>query len=245
MRPLAALAFAALLLSAGAPAFAQIRPDADAAAFRATTLSLSATGDVKARPDMATLSLGVDTQGRTAGEALARNRERMNATLAALRAQGLAERDLQTSDLSLAAQYTSVPHQAPRISGYDATNSVTVTVRDLSRLGGVVDAVVASGANNVGDIGFGLQNPRAAQDEARRAAVVALQARAELYAQAIGRRIGRLVNLTETGGSNPGPVRRMFRAEAQMTADAAAPTPVAPGELAIKINVSAVYELTQ
>jgi uncharacterized protein YggE len=171
-----------------------------------------------------------------------RNRERMGATVSALKAQGLAERDIQTSGLDLQAQYAYEQGQAPRLTGYQASNQVTITVRDLARLGGVVDAVVQAGANQVAGIGFGLADPTAAEDAARRAAVKALAAKAALYAEATGYRVGRLVNLSENGGYAAPPPRplamaRMVAAEAQ--------TPVQPGELTVRIQVTGTYELAR
>jgi uncharacterized protein YggE len=96
-----------------------------------TTLSLQAEGEVKAAPDMASITLGVSTQAPTAADALRRNADQMSAILAALRGQGLAEQDIQTSNLSLGAQYAYPQNQPPKLTGYEASNAVTVTVRDL------------------------------------------------------------------------------------------------------------------
>jgi uncharacterized protein YggE len=233
-----ALAAALMLLAACAPALAQ-GADSDAA-FRATTLTLAASGEVKATPDTASITLGVNTQAIGAAEAMRANAARMSALLAALRAQGLAERDIQTSNISLNAQYVYAQNEPPKLSGYQAANDVTVTVRDLTKLGPVIDAVSAAGANQINGISFGLKDPLGAQDEARRAAVKALSAKAELYAQATGYHIVRLVSLHEGGGEQPmrpGPVFAM--------AKAAAPTPVEPGELNVRVDVSAVYELAK
>ncbi len=242
MRPLAAALVAlGLATSAAAPALAQAARAEDAA-FRATTLSLSAYGETTLAPDQATITLGVTTPGPTAAAAMAANRTRMAATLRSLAAQGIAERDIQTSGLNLNPQYVYAQGQPPKLTGYEASNQVTATVRDLGKLGATVDAVVAAGANQVQGIAFGLQSPRAAEDAARREAVTALQAKAELYAKATGYRIARLVNLTE-GGGDGSPPRPMFRlAAAPARAES---TPVAPGELKVRIDVSGVFELTR
>ena len=231
-----ALAAALLMLAATTPALA-LSADADAA-FHATTLNLQAYGDAKAAPDMASITLGVTTQAPTAAEAMRLNAQRMTAIVTSLRGQGLGERDIQTSNLSLGAQYVYVQNQPPKLSGYQAANDVSVTVRDLTKLGPVIDAVSAAGANQINGISFGLKDPLSAQDEARRAAVKALTAKAELYAQATGYRIVRLINLSEGGGQQPMQPRPVFA-----MAKAAAPTPVEPGELNLRIDVSAVYEL--
>lgn len=237
------LAAGAAFLAAAALTPVPARATEAEAAFRATTLNLTAFGETRIAPDQATITLGVTTTGAGAGQAMQRNRERMTATVAALKAQGIAERDIQTSGLNLSPQYAYENNQPPRLTGYQASNQVTITVRDLARLGATVDAVVAAGANQVAGIAFGLSNPQAAEDEARRAAVKALAAKAALYAEATGLRIARLVNLSEGGGYSPPPPRPY--AMARMAAADAAQTPVEPGELRVRVEVSGMYELAR
>lgn len=239
MKSLAAAALLAVLPLAASPVQAQVA--APTAMFQATTLSLSAYGEVRTPPDMATLNLGVTASAPTAAAALAKNREAMTATLRALKAQGLAERDLQTSGLSLNAQYAYEEKQQPRLTGYEVSNQVTVTVRDLARLGAAVDASVASGANRINGIGFGLSNPQVAEDQARRAAVLALTAKAQLYGQATGYAVRRLVSLSEGGGYTPEPPRPMMAMAASARFKEA--TPVQPGELTVRIDITGLYEL--
>jgi uncharacterized protein YggE len=236
-----AAGFAALLMasSAGA-ALAQPEPAAAEAPYRATTLNLSAYGEVRLAPDMATISLGVTAEAPTAAEALRANAVRMNAVIDALKRGGIAPRDIQTSGLSLNPQYVYVENQPPKLTGYQVSNQVTVTVRDLTRLGGAVDAVVGAGATNVGGISFGLQNPAAAEDQARLDAVKALIAKSELYGRATGYRVVRLVALQEGGGYTP-PVPVPVMAFARR--EAADSTPVEGGEVKIRIDISGVYEL--
>lgn len=231
---LAVLLVSALAAAAGAQAQADAR-------FAATTLNLAAEGEVKLPPDMATLALGVQTTAPTAAEALADNAAQMVKVMAALRAAGLAEADIQTNEISLSPQYVYEQNQPPKLTGYQASNQVSVTERDLSRLGRLVDAATHAGATNVGDISFGLANPVSAQNEARVRAVKALEDKAQLYADAAGYHVGRLVNLTEGGGYQPSPPRPM----AMMAARAAPETPVATGELDIKISVNGTFELTK
>jgi uncharacterized protein YggE len=232
----------ALVSAAAGPALAQATPDAAAEAFRATTLNLSAAGEVKAAPDMATISLGVQTQGATAAQAMADNAQRMSQVVTALKRAGIEGKDVQTSGLNLNPQYAYEQDKPPRLTGYQASNQVTITVSDLGKLGPTLDAVVAVGANQVAGIAFALKNPQAAEDAARVKAVQALQAKAQLYAGAAGYRVGRLVNLSEGGGYvPPRPMPVMARAMAAPIA----PTPVEPGELDIRIDVSGVYELVK
>lgn len=225
-------------------ALAQAVPSESNAMFAATTLSLSAYGETRIAPDMATITVGVQTQAATAAEAMRANRERMSAMVATLRGAGIAERDIQTSNINLNPQYAYRENQPPRLTGYQASNDVTITARDLARLGPTIDAVVAAGANQINGIAFGLQNPKAAEDQARRAAVQALADKAALYAQATSHRVQRLVNLAEGGGYTPQPPRPMMRMMAEAAAQSA-PTPVEPGELRVRIDVTGIYELAR
>lgn len=243
---LAAAAPVLALALTAQPASAQAAPPPAAdAMFAATTLNLSAYGEVKADPDQATITLGVQTDAPTAAEAMRLNAERMSRIVAALRRSGIAEKDVQTSNLSLNAQYQYEERQPPRLTGYQASNQVTVTVNELDRLGRTIDATVSAGANQIQGIGFGLKNPEAAMDQARQLAVRALQAKAQLYATTTGHRIGRLVNLSESGGYAPSPPPRpMYRMD--MAVAAAAPeTAVAPGQLTVRADVTGLYELTR
>jgi uncharacterized protein YggE len=232
------LALAALLTTAtAAPTLAQMGPDP---AFAATTLSLSASGEVKAAPDMASITLGVDTSAGSAAQAMSANAERMARVIAALKGAGVAENDLRTSALSLSPQTVYEEGHPPRLTGYQASNQLTVTVRDLARLGPVADAVVAAGATNVGSISFGLVDPLAAETSARLAAVKALQDKAALYARAAGYRVVRLVNLSEGAPdeSGPRPMGPLMAMRAK-----AAPTPVEAGDLDIQVDVTGLFEL--
>jgi uncharacterized protein YggE len=172
----------------------------------------------------------------------------MTAVIAAIRAQGVAERDIQTSGLDVQPQYTfnrgpnGQEQGPPRITAYQVSNQVTVLVRDLSKLGPTVDAVVGSGANQVNGISFGLANADARADEARRQAVDNVRRKAELYAQAAGLRVARLVTLSESGGYTPRPPVMMMR-EAMAASDAS--TPVQPGQVGVRVDVTAVYELAR
>jgi uncharacterized protein YggE len=232
--------FALLLASAAAPsARAQASPPV-CDAGRPATLNLAAYGETRAAPDMATINLGVTTEAKTAAEAMKANAARMTAVMAALRRGGIAAKDVQTSGLTLNAQYAYEQNAPPRLTGYQVSNQVTVTVHDLTRLGQAADAVVDAGANQVNGISFGLEAPTAAENAAREAAVRALQAKAELYARATGHTVGRLVSLSEGGGYAAPPPMPMMSMVKRAGADA---TPVSPGELNVRIEVAAVYEL--
>jgi uncharacterized protein YggE len=232
MKPAFLAAAAVFAFALYAPAWAEDAP-------LGPLLNLSAYGEVHAAPDLATISLGVTTQGATAAQAMGSNATQMSGLLAALKRQGIAEKDIQTSNLSLSAQYDYENGKAPVLKGYQASNTVTVTVRDLAKIGPTVDAVVAGGANQVNGISFGLRDPQSAEDAARVQAVQRLQAEAALYAKAAGLHVKALRSLSEGGGYEPSPVRPMML----MKAAAPAATQVEAGELDLRVQVQATYEL--
>ena len=238
----AALAFAAPAARAqsqpggGAPMTIQAVVDRPA-------LNLSAYGEVRTAPDMASISFGVVTEAATAAEAMSQNATRMNQVMAALRRAGIAERDVQTSGLNLSAQYDYVQNEPPRLRGYQANNRVTVTINDLTKVGTTADAVVAAGVNQIDGIAFGLKDPTSAENQARQIAVRNLQSKAALYAQALGVPLGGIRSLTEGGGYSPQPPQPMY-ARAEMAADSSS-TPVAAGELTVRIDITGVYDLNR
>lgn len=229
-----------LLAAAAPPALAQPAGAEAEAMFRTTTLSLSAEGEAKVAPDLARISLGVTNQAATAAEAVRANAAQMSRVVAALRNAGVGERDIRTAQLSINPQYAYEQGSPPRLTGYQATNQVTVTARDLGKLGAILDAAVAAGANAAGGASFDLADRRPVEDEARLAAVKALQAKAELYARATGYRIVRLVSLGEGAayGGPPPPVPM-----ARSLAEGVPVTPVSPGEMTIQETVTGLFEL--
>jgi len=238
-------ACAAVLIAAAAAApaaLAQAAPPAAETMFRATTLNLGAYGETRVAPDMATITLGVMVEAPSAQAAMQQNAARMNQVVAALKKAGIAERDIQTSGLNLSPQYAYEQNTPPRLVGYQASNQVTIRVLDLARLGAAVDATVNAGANQVHGISFGLKDPTAAENAAREAAVKALVAKADLYARATGYRVARLVSLSEGGGYSPQPPVPMA---AMVRMDKAESTPVAAGELSVRVDVTGLYELAR
>lgn len=210
--------------------------------FNATTLNLSANGSTRTAPDQAVITLGVQTEAPTAAEAMRLNAQKMNQVIAALKKGGLESRDLQTSNLNLNPQYVYQENLPPKLTGYQASNQVTITVRDLTKLGQAVDASVNAGATNIGGISFGLQNADKAEDAARMDAVKAVQAKADLYAKATGYRVARLVSLSEGGGYQPEPPVQMMAMARGKSYDS---TPVEAGELKVQISINAVFELVK
>jgi uncharacterized protein len=208
-----------------------------------TTLNLNVNSQVKKAPDMATISAGVVTQARTAKAAMDDNARRMSAAFTALKAAGIADRDMQTSGINLSPQYNYVANQRPTIKGYEAANRVTVRIRKLENIGPVLDALVAQGVNEINGPTFGLDNPEAELDTARTEAMATALKRAELYARAAGMRVKRIMTINESGGYEP-PQPRPMMVMSRMMADAAPETPVAPGEvtLSIQLNISFEFE---
>lgn len=231
---LAALAVAAM----PAQSLAQDAPSA-AEAVEGTLLRIYAEGETQARPDRAYVTTGVTTLEPTAAAAMAANARQMEAVIRALRRSGVAERDLQTAGVSLNPQY-NYDDGAQTLVGYQAGNSVTGTVREVRRLGPIIDAVSESGANQINSVEFAVADPTEPMDSARREAVTRARQRAELYAGAMGMRIARVISLEEGGAGGPPmpmPLARMAASEAK------ADTPIAPGELTFTAGVTVTYEL--
>jgi hypothetical protein len=234
---LATLALAAQVVAAQA-ASAQVTSDGR---FAATTLDLTGHGEARLPPDLATIDLGVTSTAASAGEAMAQNAAAMTKVVAAVRAKGVEPREIVTSTLGLSPQYAYPQGQAAQLTGYQATNRITVTLADLTLVGPVVDAAVSAGANDAGQISFGLKSRVSAENFARLAAIKALDDKAAAMADAAGYHIRRLVNLSEGSSVRPvGPVPVMAMARMQ----AAPVTPVESGEVVVSVDVSGEFELT-
>jgi len=218
-------------------AAATIPSAASAADPQPHTITVSGEGEVKAVPDEAILTAGVESVGATADAALAANRRAMNAVFATLKIRGIPDRSIQTSNFSVSPQYDSGKHVMPKVIGYQVTNSVSVTIDDLTKLGGAIDALVASGANSMGGISFTVHDPKPLLKQAREAAVKDATDRAQTYAQAAGLSVGPVVQLSEGAVQMPRPV---FRTMAIAGFDA---TPVAAGEQTISAQVTVTFEL--
>ena len=209
-------------------------------AIAGTRLDISATGEVTRVPDIATISAGVVTRASRAGAALQQAANRMARVRAALKAAGVEDRDIQTSNISLNPEYKYEDGQAPRIVGYSASNQLSVRFRDIANAGAILDALVAEGANQISGPTLSIDTPEAALDEARALAVASGRARAALYARALGLRVVRVVSVSESGGNYapPQPMVMMARMEG-----AQADTKVDPGEQKLQINLAMTFEL--
>lgn len=205
------------------------------------TMSLTGHGEVHLAPDLAVVTMGVMSSAAIAREALDANTAAMQAVMAALAGAAIEARDIQTSNFAVNPRYDYGQNNAqpPKVVGYDVSNNVTVTVRQLESLGAVLDAVVSAGSNQINGVLFQVSKPEAATDEARKLAVADARRKAQVYAEASGVSLGPVVALTEGGGSQPPvPMFRSMRAEA-----AAADVPIAQGEQAIAVDVSVTWEI--
>ena len=232
MRPIPSRrAFRAVSLAmalAAAPALAQERQ-----------VTVSGVGEVAATPDIAAVDLGVTHEAETAEAALSGAAEAARALLEALDAAGIAARDRRTLEIDLNPVHDRPePGAAPVLRGYSARHRLRATIRDLDALGPTLDAAVAAGATEIRRVSFDVADRDALMDEARRRAVVDAEAAADLLAEAAGAARGPIVALDLGQAQNgPAPILR-----AQMAAADAA-TPVAPGEMTLRAEVRAIYQL--
>ena len=204
-----------------------------------TRLDISATGEATRVPDIAIISAGVTTQAATATDALGQNATRMERVRAALKRARVADRDIQTASISLQPQYKYVENQAPILTGYQASNQLSVKFRDIRASGKILDALVGEGANQINGPNLTIDHPEAALDEARGKAITTGRARADLYARALGMRVIRVISVSESGGySSPPPQPIMARAQM-----ADAKTSIDPGEQQLQISVAMAFEL--
>lgn len=238
-------AVAALLLALailGATACSRQGP-ADGAGSETTLVTVSAYADARRAPDMATLSTGVVSLAPDANAAIRRNAEQMSDVVAAIKKAGIADKDVQTSGVSLNPDYQYVASRPPRIKGYYASNTVNVTVRDIGRLGEILDALVATGANQINGPSFDIEDKDAVLDEARSEALAKARARADGYAKRLGLRVIRVVSIDESGGrAAPVPVYGRAAAVEQAAAGNAS-APIAPGENVLGLRLDVIYEL--
>ncbi|MCB2046672.1 MAG: SIMPL domain-containing protein [Novosphingobium sp.] len=249
-------------LGAAQPSLAQQVP-APTVAEGHSILTVTGQGDADSAPDLAVFSAGVQSQASNAAEALADNSRNMAKVIAALKRSGIAEKDIQTSNLSINPVYSDPEQEAMRaarangqpyvplppeqnvrrIVGYEVTNNVMVRQRDLKNFGKVIDTLVSAGATQVNGPNFQLENEKEAMDRARVASIKDARARAELYARASGLRIVRVLTIAEGGGYyRPQP---MFRSVSMDVAapPAPPPAPIQPGQLSLNSSVTVTYEL--
>jgi len=205
-----------------------------------TRLDVSATGEVTRVPDVAIISAGVVTRASTASGAMQENSARMDRMIAALKRAGIADRDIQTSSINLNPEYRYGENRPPELIAYQASNQLTIRFRDIRNSGRILDALVAEGANQINGPSLTIDKPEAALDEARAQAVANGRQRADLYARALGKRVVRVISVSEGGGGYPVPPPMPVMMEARA---AGADTKVVPGEQKLQVSLAMVFEL--
>jgi uncharacterized protein len=203
------------------------------------TISLSATGAVKTTPDKVDITTGVTSEGQTARAALDKNTDAMSKVVDGLKAAGIDPKDIQTTNFSVSPIYEQRKQGEPAfITGYRVTNSVHITVRDTAKLGDILDKVVTLGANQIGSISFGVSEPEALKDEARKQAMREAIANAKLYAEAAGVELGPVLTIAE---EDDGYTPRYAAEAAPMAMGKAAP--IEAGTATVQTRIRVTWEL--
>ena len=205
-------------------------------------IQVSATGKTNMAPDMATVSAGVVTQGKTAREAMFGNATKMTRVFEELEAAQIERKYITTSQLSLQPKYNYQNRQSPKIDGYEARNTVSAKTYDLENVGAMLDALVKAGVNNINSVQFSIKDPKAAKDKAREDAIREARAKAQAMADAAGVKLGKLMSLSESGGNfRPQPVAYAARSM-EMSQDS---TPISAGEQTLSVTVNMTYGIAE
>jgi uncharacterized protein YggE len=201
------------------------------------SITVSASGTVSVEPDQARITSGVTADGASAREALTNNTAAMQKVIAELKGAGIDAKDIQTASFRVEPRYTRpIEGQAPKIDGYSVTNEVQVLVRDLDKLGDILDRLVTAGANQTAGLNFEVSKAETLLDEARQQAVANALRRAKLYAAAAGAEVGEVLTIVEGGGEGPRPMvmARAMKAEA---------VPIERGTEMLEANVTITWAL--
>ena len=201
-------------------------------------ISVSGEAQISVPPDIAFVDAGGATDAKTAREASEANNIAMSKVLNALRGTNIDAKDIQTSRLSLQPQYAPNRSGPSAIVGYRASNRVTVRIHDVSKVAGVIDTLVAAGANDIGNVSFEVLQASKLLDDVREKAVADAQRKAEIYAKAAGVRLGAPLSISEEGAPSP-----VFRPKMALPMAAAAPTPIAQGEETLSVSVSVTWAI--
>lgn len=225
------------LIAGGSPAMSQTEPKAPV-----RTIRLDSMGGVKAKPDIAQITLGVTAEADTARAALDQNSAAMTRVIEALKQTGLVEEDIQTIDFAVRSRFENSKTEGKNvITGYRVVNLIRITVRDLTKLGDILDRAVSQGSNEMGGIQFNVADPAKLLDEARKRAMDSARRKAELYAQAAGSRLGRVITIDEQSVS---PWRANSMTSMRMDTKAM-DVPIQPGEAELQVNISVLWELIE
>ncbi|TDH34497.1 SIMPL domain-containing protein [Pseudohoeflea suaedae] len=236
----------ASLVPLGTPAFVSSALAQEEAA-KASVITVFAEGTASVVPDMAVINLTVLREADTAREALDANTAAMNEVLAALKEDGIEDRDIQTSNFSIQPRWVYPKkddgNQTPTISGYQVTNGLTVRIRNLERVGDILDTSITLGVNQGGQIDFTNDKPDETIGQARKNAVMNARKKAEEMAEAAGVTLGRITSMSEQSYAQP--IRMARSSMLKMAADESAPVPVAAGENEYSVSVSMSFEIVQ
>lgn len=228
------LAVAAMILGlTAAPLAAEEKP-------MERTVTVSATGNISAEPDEATIATGVSSEAKTAREALSKNSEAMKKVIAELKGKGIEPKDIQTTQFNIEPVYVYPKEgQPPVLNGYRAHNMVSVKVRNLDKLGEVLDQLVTAGSNQMNGITFDVSKAETLKDDARKEAITNALRRAKLYAQAAGADVGEIVQIAEDV-TFTGPQPMQYSKARAMAAES---VPVERGSMDLEARVTATWKL--
>jgi len=215
------------------PAMSAIQPE--------TTITLMGRGSIEQLPDVAVINVGLQVEARTAAEAMAQQATNMNGVFAAVKTAGIADRDMQTGSMSLHPVYEYPNNARPRLTGYQASNAITIKVRRLDTPGQTLDAVVKGGGNTINGISFSIDEADRLHHAARVEAIKDAAEKAALYANALGCTVKRIVTTSEQAFYLQPPMPVIMRIQ-DMAAEA---TPIASGEVCRLQTVNVVFELTK
>lgn len=204
------------------------------------TITVTATGTSEAEPDAARIVSGVSSQADTARAAMDANAQTMDKLIAGLKAAGIEARDLQTSNLSVSPRYDNSPRREgpPVVIGYEVSNDVSVLIRDLTKLGNILDEAITLGANQMRGLSFEVTKAETLRDAARNDAIANARRRAELYARAAGANVGKVLDIAEGGGFSTPPRAAYARSAAIMES-----VPVEAGSQTLSATVTVTWEL--
>ena len=205
------------------------------------TLSLTASGAIKTTPDKVDISTGVTSEAKTAREALDQNIEAMTKVVEALKAEGIDPKDIQTTNFSVNPVYDQRPYDKPAppvVVGYRVTNQVRISLHDTKKLGAILDKVVTLGSNQIDSIEFGVEEPEALKDEARKLALKNVTDNAKLYAEAAGVGLGPILSISEEESSYQ-PRFAAGAARMEMAKD----VPIEAGTATVEVRVRVTWEI--
>jgi uncharacterized protein len=205
-----------------------------------SAISVTGEAQISVPPDTAHIDAGVSSEAKTAREASEANNAAMGKVLVALKGAGIDEKDFQTSRLSLQPEYAPNRSGTSPIVGYRASNRVTIRLRDVAKVAGVIDTLAAAGANDIGNVSFSVSQASKLLDEAREKAVADARRKAEVYAKAAGVALGAPLSISEEGAATP-----VFRSKMAAPMAASAPVPIAQGEETLSISVSVTWAIKQ